>query len=126
VQRVSQLPQPAADGDMSWQDKGACWGMWKKGDTDLFFPPDNPGRPKRGAGVLGEAERVRRARAVCLRCDVRSRCLQFALSNNLTGVWGATTDADRRYLRGGDEDDDEDGGAELAGLQSACREKEET
>lgn len=99
---------------MTWQDKGACYGMWEKGKTDLFFPPDNPGGPKRGKGVLGEAQRVGMAKKICLRCEVRSRCLRFALNNNLTGVWGATTDADRRQLRDPAENIDE---TDLVGLQ---------
>ena len=37
--------------------------------------------------------------AVCRRCLVRDECLTFAVDNREQGVWGATTDAERRLMR---------------------------
>jgi WhiB family redox-sensing transcriptional regulator len=44
---------------------------------------------------------VRRARAVCQRCAVQGECLAYALEfgNELPGVWGGTTQIDRKELR---------------------------
>jgi len=41
-----------------------------------------------------------RLRAVCGACPVRRECLEFALADDsLIGLWGGTTDAERRELR---------------------------
>jgi WhiB family transcriptional regulator, redox-sensing transcriptional regulator len=41
-----------------------------------------------------------RLRAVCGDCPVRTECLEFALADDsLIGLWGGTTDAERRELR---------------------------
>lgn len=57
-------------------------------DWGMFFPP--PG----GLGTLvGE-----RAKAVCSRCPIRRKCLDYALERPLLdGVWGGAT-ADERVL----------------------------
>jgi WhiB family transcriptional regulator, redox-sensing transcriptional regulator len=40
------------------------------------------------------------ARAVCAQCSVRPQCLQLALDHyESIGVWGETTDPERRHLR---------------------------
>lgn len=36
---------------------------------------------------------------VCQRCPVRTECLEFALAEDLHGVWGGTTRAHRRFLQ---------------------------
>jgi WhiB family redox-sensing transcriptional regulator len=39
--------------------------------------------------------------ATCARCRVRDECLAYALAQpDLTGVWGGTTERERRELRG--------------------------
>lgn len=45
--------------------------------------------------------RARQAEAVdvCRRCLVVEPCLAFALEHNELGVWGATTEAERRIMR---------------------------
>jgi WhiB family redox-sensing transcriptional regulator len=41
-----------------------------------------------------------RARAICQRCLVRDECLAVGLSDpDLTGVWGGTSDQERRRIR---------------------------
>jgi WhiB family redox-sensing transcriptional regulator len=39
-------------------------------------------------------------RELCESCSVRLECLEFALSDeSLTGLWGGTTDMERRLIR---------------------------
>ena len=57
-------------------------------DPDLFSP--------------GHGESPRAAKAVCACCDVRADCLAHALADSgLVGVWGGTTEHQRRLLRRG-------------------------
>lgn len=62
-----------------WRTRGACVDM----DPDLFFPePDEP---------------ADEALAACSGCPVRRECLAAALvSREAYGVWGGTTEQDRR------------------------------
>ncbi|GGM75760.1 hypothetical protein GCM10012275_53090 [Longimycelium tulufanense] len=58
-------------------------------DPDVFFAePDDP----------KAEERTAEARAVCTGCPVRARCLDFALATGQYGVWGGTTEEERREL----------------------------
>jgi WhiB family transcriptional regulator, redox-sensing transcriptional regulator len=56
-------------------------------DPELFFPEP------------GQTAQIEQAKAVCTGCPVLASCLRFALRNPVTGVWGATTEDDRRALR---------------------------
>lgn len=59
-------------------------------DPELFFP----------VGTGGPAARqVEKAKAVCRRCPVTAACLSRALELGADGVWGATTEAERRRTR---------------------------
>lgn len=84
--------------DLRWQQDAACLGLFKDTGEDLFFPPDNPGGPKAGKGVAGETARIKEARALCKMCPVRQKCLDYALQHECTGIWGGTTDSERRKL----------------------------
>ena len=53
--------------------------------TDLFFPH--------------ESEDGAPAKAICQVCPFRRPCLAFALTRQVSGVWGGTTEAERRSLR---------------------------
>lgn len=70
-----------------WRMKASCRSV----DPDLFFP----------VGTTGLAlDQIEQAKAVCRACDARSACLEFALSTNQeSGVWGATSEEERRKLR---------------------------
>ena len=70
-----------------WRRHAAC----RDTDPDLFFP----------VGTTGAAvDQIESARAVCLTCEVRDACLEFALETNQeSGVWGATSEEERRKLR---------------------------
>lgn len=78
--------QKASD-NMDWRHKAACLDE----DPELFFP----------VGTTGLAlEQTDRAKAVCGRCVVLSDCLEWALdSNQDAGVWGGTSEDERRTLR---------------------------
>ncbi|MGH9293661.1 MAG: WhiB family transcriptional regulator [Acidimicrobiales bacterium] len=60
-------------------------------DPDLFFP----------VGCTGPAvDQIEAARAVCYACEAREACLEFALETNQeSGVWGGTSEEERRRLR---------------------------
>lgn len=77
---------PDWDGD-GWRDRARC----RDSNPDLFFPN----------GTTGAAlEGIRAAKALCSICPVRERCLKFALETNQeAGVWGGTTEEERRKLR---------------------------
>ncbi|MDQ0605343.1 WhiB family redox-sensing transcriptional regulator [Streptomyces canus] len=72
---------------MSWREKAACRDV----DPDLFFP----------IGTAGlTLVQIDEAKAVCARCPVRERCLQWALDvGQVEGIWGGTTESERRATR---------------------------
>ena len=70
----------------SWYAEAACHTL----PADLFFPAGRTG----SARELAEA-----AKRVCARCRVSQACLAFALETNQEyGVWGGTTEDERRAL----------------------------
>ncbi|MFD6290912.1 WhiB family transcriptional regulator [Streptomyces sp. NPDC060205] len=74
---------------MNWRERALC----RYEDPDLFFPI---GAHDSGAGLLQTDE----AKAVCRRCPVMRRCLDWALAAGpVEGIWGATTEAERRAVR---------------------------
>lgn len=69
-----------------WRERAACRGS----DPDLFFPEKD-----QQAQV-----QVEEAKAVCSTCPVRAPCLEYALTaREKQGVWGGTSDNDRRAIR---------------------------
>jgi WhiB family redox-sensing transcriptional regulator len=70
-----------------WREKASCRSV----DPDLFFP----------VGTTGLAlDQIEQAKAVCRACPSVDPCLEFALSTNQeSGVWGATSEEERRKLR---------------------------
>ncbi|MGJ3562139.1 WhiB family transcriptional regulator [Streptomyces sp. INA 01156] len=70
-----------------WRTRAAC----RDEDPDLFFP----------IGTSGSALlQTERAKAVCRRCPVREQCLDWAMeSGQSLGVWGGTSETERRALR---------------------------
>lgn len=76
-----------AGNDTGWRTHARCLGS----DPDLFFPLGGTGKP------LAQAET---AKGLCSGCEVTELCLQYALeTNQVTGVWGGTTEEERRALR---------------------------
>jgi WhiB family redox-sensing transcriptional regulator len=70
-----------------WRDQAAC----RDTDPDLFFP----------IGSTGPAiEQIDAAKTVCMQCEARRSCLEFALTTNQeSGIWGGTSEEERRKLR---------------------------
>lgn len=83
---------------LSWQEKAACYGLYHTTGEDLFFPRDNPGGPREGKGISGETERVTKAKLMCVTCPVVKKCLAHAIRNEETGIWGGTTETERKKL----------------------------
>lgn len=57
---------------------------------ELFFPE---GKRKR--------EQELAAKMVCATCDIKQECLKAALDGNEIGIWGGTTEEERKLLRKG-------------------------
>ena len=73
------------DGD--WRQLASC----RSTEPDLFFP----------IGTTGPAvDQIEAAKRVCRSCEVQEPCLDFALATNQeSGVWGGTSEEERRKLR---------------------------
>ena len=79
-----QRRQDAAD--MDWRSYAACRGV----EPDLFFP----------LGTVGASlPQIEQAKQVCRTCPVSGPCLRWALDSGDAGVWGGTTDEERRRHR---------------------------
>lgn len=68
-------------GSWNWRADAACRGE----DPELFFP-------ERGAAMDA-------AVAICAGCSVRPECLEHGLRHERHGVWGGTSQRQRRALR---------------------------
>ena len=82
--RKNNLLRGEQTGRRDWWEAAAC----RTADPDLFFPVSSvgPGR-----------DEVARAKEVCAGCRVLRQCLQFALATRQAhGVWGGTTEEERR------------------------------
>jgi len=70
---------------MDWRTRAAC----VHADFEVFFPEYT-------AGPV-----IDRAKQICGGCPVRTRCLDWALSNGAVfGIWGGRTEAERHAMRG--------------------------
>ena len=68
--------------DPGWQERGLC----AQTDPEAFFP-------EKGGST-------REAKKVCLTCDVRQDCLEYALANDERfGIWGGLSERERRKLK---------------------------
>jgi WhiB family redox-sensing transcriptional regulator len=73
--------------DLSWRNLASCNDF----DPDLFFPAGDTGP---AAAQIEEAKRI------CNECVVKPECLSFAIeSNQVNGIWGGTTENERRLVR---------------------------
>lgn len=84
---LSLSVEPFSTEQDDWRDLASC----RDTNPDLFFP----------VGTTGPAiEQIEQAKAVCRQCEVQSACLEFALvTNQDSGVWGGTSEEERRKLR---------------------------
>ena len=78
---------PVNSDEWSWRWQAQCRSM----DTQFFFTYD--GEP-RGARL----RRERAAKHVCAQCPVQRDCRSHAIAVGEHGVWGGTTENDRRRL----------------------------
>lgn len=76
-------PASAVDED-DWQENALC----AQTDPEAFFPEKG--------GSTREAKRI------CLGCEVRDKCLEYALANDERfGIWGGLSERERRRLKRG-------------------------
>jgi WhiB family redox-sensing transcriptional regulator len=67
-----------------WQDRALC----AQTDPEAFFP-------EKGGST-------REAKKICLGCEVRSECLDYALAKDERfGIWGGLSERERRRLKRG-------------------------
>jgi len=77
---LSWIEDPADD--QAWRLQALC----AETDPEAFFPEKG--------GSTREAKRV------CVGCEVRAECLEFALANDERfGIWGGLSERERRRLR---------------------------
>ena len=70
--------------DEQWQERGLC----AQTDPEAFFPEKG--------GSTREAKRI------CLGCEVRDACLEYALAHDERfGIWGGLSERERRRLKRG-------------------------
>lgn len=68
--------------ELEWQERALC----AQTDPEAFFPEKG--------GSTREAKRV------CLSCDVRVECLDYALANDERfGIWGGLSERERRRIK---------------------------
>ncbi len=66
----------------TWHDEALC----AETDPEAFFP-------EKGGST-------REAKKVCIRCDVRPECLDYALAKDERfGIWGGLSERERRRLK---------------------------
>ena len=83
---------PAAAGPAPWNAAVPTDDAWRldalcaETDPEAFFP-------EKGGST-------REAKKVCLSCDVRGECLEYALQNDERfGIWGGLSERERRKLK---------------------------
>ncbi len=71
----------------AWREQSLC----RDSNPELFFP----------IGSTGVAlDQIDTAKSICDECLAQPECLEFALATNQeAGVWGGTTEEERRTLR---------------------------
>ncbi|MFJ8431311.1 WhiB family transcriptional regulator [Kitasatospora sp. NPDC094019] len=74
--------------ETNWRESARCRGT----DPELFFPIGI------GTGFKTLAQNDE-AKAVCGRCPVSRECLDWALNVAVEGIWGGTTETERRAIR---------------------------
>ena len=74
--------QDSDDAEFSWQERALC----AQTDPEAFFP-------EKGGST-------REAKKVCVSCEVRAECLEYALENDERfGIWGGMSERERRKLK---------------------------
>ncbi len=77
-------PAPVGPPADQWQDRALC----AQTDPEAFFP-------EKGGST-------REAKKICLGCEVRHECLEYALAHDERfGIWGGLSERERRRLKRG-------------------------
>ena len=72
----------ATEDEQDWQERALC----AQTDPEAFFPEKG--------GSTREAKRI------CLGCEVKDECLEYALAHDERfGIWGGLSERERRRLR---------------------------
>jgi WhiB family transcriptional regulator, redox-sensing transcriptional regulator len=75
-------PDEEPPSELEWQERALC----AQTDPEAFFPEKG--------GSTREAKRV------CLSCEVRVECLEYALANDERfGIWGGLSERERRRVK---------------------------
>ena len=83
-ERPEIYPVAPATTDDQWQERALC----AQTDPEAFFPEKG--------GSTREAKRI------CLGCEVRDACLEYALAHDERfGIWGGLSERERRRLKRG-------------------------
>lgn len=73
---------PTEEPAETWRDQALC----AQADPEAFFP-------EKGGST-------RDAKRICLGCEVRQECLEYALAHDERfGIWGGLSERERRRLR---------------------------
>jgi WhiB family redox-sensing transcriptional regulator len=81
---VAFEPEPLPATTDQWQDRALC----AQTDPEAFFP-------EKGGST-------REAKKICLGCEVRHECLEYALAHDERfGIWGGLSERERRRLKRG-------------------------
>jgi WhiB family redox-sensing transcriptional regulator len=76
------LEEEGDEGLLGWQERALC----AQTDPEAFFP-------EKGGST-------REAKKVCVSCDVRAECLEYALLHDERfGIWGGLSERERRKLK---------------------------
>jgi len=74
--------QDPDEAELTWQERALC----AQTDPEAFFP-------EKGGST-------REAKKVCVSCEVRAECLEYALENDERfGIWGGLSERERRKLK---------------------------
>ncbi|MGO1285420.1 MAG: WhiB family transcriptional regulator [Brachybacterium sp.] len=74
--------QESDEAELTWQERALC----AQTDPEAFFP-------EKGGST-------REAKKVCVSCEVRAECLEYALENDERfGIWGGLSERERRKLK---------------------------
>ncbi len=79
---VAGMDDEGDEGVLGWQERALC----AQTDPEAFFP-------EKGGST-------REAKKVCISCEVRAECLEYALENDERfGIWGGLSERERRRLK---------------------------
>lgn len=75
-----KLAQSIPNLPFEWKNEGLC----KTSDFKIFFSDLR--------------KEINEALQICNRCKVKQQCFDYAMANNEHGVWGGTTEHQRRMM----------------------------